>query len=120
MGRYLAQGIGPVGKCWPADPCHRHHMGVVTTSGLRVWLHSGALTGGAGGRGGVGLSRLARGRLRRGAGQGDRWSGSPRGLGVDEEAEVASGGGVPTTTRSGDGRWESGKDPTSLVSKEGG
>jgi hypothetical protein len=74
----------------------------------------------ADGRGGVGFSRLARGRLWRGAGQGDRWSGSSRGSGVDEAAEVASGGGVPTTTRSGDGRWESGKDPTSLVSKEGG
>jgi hypothetical protein len=114
MGCYLGHGFGPVGKCGLAGPCHQHLVGAVTMSGLCAHRRR------VGGRGGVGFSRLARGRFEGGARQGDSWSGSLRRSGIDEVTEAALGGGVPTTARSSGGRRRSGKNPAAPVSGRGG
>jgi hypothetical protein len=83
---------------------------MVTAPGLHARL-------GVDGRGGVGFSRLARGWLEGGVGQGDGRSGSPRWSDVDEAVEVVAGGRFPATARFGGGRRRSGKDPVTLVSR---
>jgi hypothetical protein len=88
------------GRPMPSTPRERDHRVGLVRAVARWRAHRRRV----GGRDGVGFSRLAKGRLGGGVGQGDGRSDSLRRSSIDELVEVALGGGVPVTARSDGGR----------------